>query len=140
MTVGRAEADSASPLLPRFDPGTVEKIFILAPNEVFTVLSKYIDPESIPKEYGGQLDWAFGEPEPNPGPEEKALLGVDRVVRGPQRFSAEKGYELLGTGRTKEEVEVGTPKNKAGAAAGAAGREPSEEDKVAEGVEGLKLE
>lgn len=128
----------------RFDPGTVEKIFILAPHETLDVLTKYIAPENIPKEYGGQLDWAFGQPEANPGPEEKATLGVDRIVRGPQKFSVEKGYELLGTGRTEEEIRVGTPKARPEVEvvteADVVRKEPSEVGKVAEGVDGLKVE
>lgn len=129
---------------PRFDPGTVEKIFILAPHETLEVLSKYIDPANIPKEYGGQLDWAFGQPEANPGPDEKAILGVDRIIRGPQRYSVAGGYELLGTGRTEEEIREGSakvkPAVKAVTEADVVRKDPSEVDQVAEGVEGLKVE
>jgi hypothetical protein len=44
-----------------FDPITVSKIFILSPANVFTTLSQYIDPENIPKKYGGTLDFEFGD-------------------------------------------------------------------------------
>ncbi|ORY15906.1 CRAL-TRIO domain-containing protein [Clohesyomyces aquaticus] len=43
-----------------FDPITVSKIFILSPQNVFPTLSQYIDPENIPKKYGGNLDFEFG--------------------------------------------------------------------------------
>ncbi|KAH8727190.1 CRAL-TRIO domain-containing protein [Phaeosphaeriaceae sp. PMI808] len=43
-----------------FDPITVSKIFILSPANVFPTLSQYIDPENIPKKYGGLLDFETG--------------------------------------------------------------------------------
>lgn len=43
-----------------FDPITVSKIFILAPKDVLPTLSQYIDPENIPKKYGGNLDFEWG--------------------------------------------------------------------------------
>ncbi|KAI1426635.1 CRAL-TRIO domain-containing protein [Xylaria sp. FL1777] len=42
-----------------FDPVTVSKIFVLSDNDVFPVLSTFLDPEDIPKIYGGKLDWTF---------------------------------------------------------------------------------
>jgi hypothetical protein len=44
-----------------FDPITVSKMFILSPNNVFETLSQYIEPENIPKKYGGTLDFQFGD-------------------------------------------------------------------------------
>jgi len=44
-----------------FDPITVSKMFILSPNNVFSTLSQYIDPDNIPKKYGGNLDFEFGD-------------------------------------------------------------------------------
>lgn len=44
-----------------FDPITVSKIFILSPANVFPTLSEYIDPENIPKKYGGKLDFQWGD-------------------------------------------------------------------------------
>ncbi|KAJ4265087.1 hypothetical protein NW762_005333 [Fusarium torreyae] len=44
-----------------FDPITVSKIFILGSHEVKTVLEQYIEPRNIPKKYGGELDYNFGE-------------------------------------------------------------------------------
>ncbi|KAF2018518.1 CRAL/TRIO domain-containing protein [Aaosphaeria arxii CBS 175.79] len=43
-----------------FDPITVSKIFILSKENVFPTLSQYIDPDSIPKKYGGNLDFEWG--------------------------------------------------------------------------------
>ena len=43
-----------------FDPITVSKIFILSQADMFPTLSQYIDPENIPKKYGGNLDFEFG--------------------------------------------------------------------------------
>ncbi|KAH7401326.1 CRAL-TRIO domain-containing protein [Pyrenochaeta sp. MPI-SDFR-AT-0127] len=43
-----------------FDPITVSKIFILSPANVYPTLSQYIDPENIPKKYGGKLDFEWG--------------------------------------------------------------------------------
>jgi hypothetical protein len=34
---------------------------LLAPADVYPTLSKYIEPSSIPKKYGGTLDYAFGD-------------------------------------------------------------------------------
>ncbi|EJP63487.1 CRAL/TRIO domain-containing protein [Beauveria bassiana ARSEF 2860] len=44
-----------------FDPITVSKIFILAPNEVLPTLESFIEKRNIPKKYGGDLDYSFGQ-------------------------------------------------------------------------------
>ncbi|KAF2641489.1 CRAL/TRIO domain-containing protein [Massarina eburnea CBS 473.64] len=44
-----------------FDPITVSKIFILSPANVFPTLSQYIDPDNIPKKYGGNMDFTWGD-------------------------------------------------------------------------------
>ncbi|KAM0325938.1 hypothetical protein ACHAQA_007243 [Verticillium albo-atrum] len=44
-----------------FDPITVSKIFILSEAEVKPTLEAFIDPRNIPKKYGGQLEFAFGD-------------------------------------------------------------------------------
>lgn len=43
-----------------FDPITVSKIFILSPQNVLPTLSEYIDLDNIPKKYGGNLDFEWG--------------------------------------------------------------------------------
>jgi hypothetical protein len=43
-----------------FDPITVSKIFILSSADMKSTLEKYIDPDNIPKKYGGNLEYEFG--------------------------------------------------------------------------------
>ena len=43
-----------------FDPITVSKIFILSNSNMKATLEQYIEPENIPKKYGGKLDYQFG--------------------------------------------------------------------------------
>lgn len=56
-----------------FDPITVSKIFILSPANVYPTLSQYIDPDNIPKKYGGNLDFEFGNM-PNLEPEIESAI------------------------------------------------------------------
>lgn len=44
-----------------FDPVTTSKIFILSAAEVKPTLTSFMDPSSIPKQYGGDLDWKWGD-------------------------------------------------------------------------------
>lgn len=44
-----------------FDPMTVSKIFILSSSEVLPTLRQFIDPENIPKKYGGELEFSWGD-------------------------------------------------------------------------------
>lgn len=44
-----------------FDPVTVSKIFILGKNEVTPTLESFMEPSCIPKKYGGNLNWAWGD-------------------------------------------------------------------------------
>ncbi|EHK20664.1 uncharacterized protein TRIVIDRAFT_81252 [Trichoderma virens Gv29-8] len=65
-----------------FDPITVSKIFVLAPHEVKPTLEAFIDPKNIPKKYGGELDYSFGQlgiPDP-------AWEGVIRWEKGHNSF------------------------------------------------------
>lgn len=65
-----------------FDPITVSKIFVLAPHEVKPTLEAFIDPRNIPKKYGGELDYTFGQlgiPDP-------AWAGVIRWEKGHSSF------------------------------------------------------
>ncbi|KIV85309.1 hypothetical protein PV11_01015 [Exophiala sideris] len=43
-----------------FDPVTVSKIFILSKHDAKSTLSKYMEAKDIPKRYGGDLDWEWG--------------------------------------------------------------------------------
>ncbi|KAK9335537.1 CRAL-TRIO domain-containing protein [Lipomyces starkeyi] len=44
-----------------FDPITTSKIFILSHNDMKATLESYIDPANLPKQYGGELDFEFGQ-------------------------------------------------------------------------------
>ncbi|KAJ0161076.1 SEC14 cytosolic factor [Colletotrichum tanaceti] len=44
-----------------FDPITVSKIFILSPHEVLPTLEQFIERRNIPKQYGGELEFKFGD-------------------------------------------------------------------------------
>ncbi|KAK2811436.1 hypothetical protein FQN50_002059 [Emmonsiellopsis sp. PD_5] len=44
-----------------FDPVTTSKIFILSASEVKSTLSTFMDPANIPKQYGGELEWEWGD-------------------------------------------------------------------------------
>jgi CRAL/TRIO domain len=65
-----------------FDPITVAKIFILSHHEVKPTLEKFVDPKNIPKKYGGQLEWNWGD-KPTADP---AWEGVVRWENGFDNF------------------------------------------------------
>ncbi|KAK9234522.1 CRAL/TRIO domain-containing protein [Lipomyces kononenkoae] len=44
-----------------FDPITTSKIFILSHHDMKATLELFIDPANIPKKYGGELDFEFGQ-------------------------------------------------------------------------------
>ena len=44
-----------------FDPITVAKIFVLNQEDVKPTLERFIDVRNIPKKYGGELDFSFGD-------------------------------------------------------------------------------
>jgi hypothetical protein len=90
-----------------FDPVTVSKIFILSASEVYPTLSSFMEPSSIPRQYGGELDFEFGD-FPILDEAARSLVGgiesppavgqtKPGYPKGPIRFSVEKGAELLGT-------------------------------------------
>lgn len=65
-----------------FDPITVSKIFILNANEVKPTLESFIDVRNIPKKYGGELDFEWGQlsvPDP-------AWEGIVQWENGNTRF------------------------------------------------------
>ncbi|GAA5918708.1 hypothetical protein JCM1841_006253 [Sporobolomyces salmonicolor] len=89
-----------------FDPGTVEKIFILPSHSVLSTLTTHIDPACIPTEFGGSLDWTYGSLSPNLDEPAKTTLGFDEVPGGPVRWIPEEGGLVVkGTGRLAEEVD-----------------------------------
>ncbi|KAG5291783.1 CRAL/TRIO domain-containing protein [Histoplasma ohiense] len=58
-----------------FDPVTTSKIFILSASEVKSTLSTFMEPCNIPKQFGGELDWNWGDM-PSLDEPAKELAGV----------------------------------------------------------------
>ncbi|KAE8167795.1 SNase-domain-containing protein [Aspergillus tamarii] len=88
-----------------FDPVTTSKIFILSSAEVLPTLSSFMDPTTIPKQYGGQLDWQWGDM-PNLDDEARKLVGgletppaegetKPSFIKGPVLFKGDH-VEILG--------------------------------------------
>lgn len=73
-----------------FDPITVSKIFILSPANILPTLTQYIDIDNIPKKYGGNLDFEWGQM-PNFDPEIDAAFAWENP-------SLQKGKNTLPTG------------------------------------------
>lgn len=92
-----------------FDPVTRDKIRILAPTEVKTTLEQFIEPGDIPRAYGGELDWDFGQL-PYVDPKILELLemrnGATRIPNGPIR------WQKSDDGTTMEAHAVGTLEGK----------------------------
>ncbi|GAA5822862.1 hypothetical protein JCM3770_003202 [Rhodotorula araucariae] len=92
-----------------FDPGTVEKIHILAAATQLADLELRIPPSSIPKKYGGDLEWAYGAPGPLLDDDARRTLGaregddVAQVLSAPVRWR-DGTLELKGTGRSEAEL------------------------------------
>jgi hypothetical protein len=87
-----------------FDPIVVGKMFVLAPSEVLSTLQQHIEHENIPKQYGGGLDYTFGDMPLL----DKAMVEALGAVWGEQNGSAQ------GNG-------TATPNGAAGAGASTAG-------------------
>ncbi|KAI1983429.1 hypothetical protein LOZ53_005858 [Ophidiomyces ophidiicola] len=58
-----------------FDPVTTSKIYILSASEVKTTLTMFMEPSSIPKRFGGELDWEW-EDMPNLDEPARELVGT----------------------------------------------------------------
>ncbi|KDQ62263.1 hypothetical protein JAAARDRAFT_30157 [Jaapia argillacea MUCL 33604] len=67
-----------------FDEGTRHKVHVLG-SDPGSTLRDLIDPEDLPKVYGGKLDFKF-EDEPNLDDHAKEALGGDQVPKGPVLF------------------------------------------------------
>lgn len=84
---------------------TVSKIFILSHAEVFPTLNSFIAKENIPKHYGGELDFNWGEM-PNLDPKIRELAtwenGFTEFPKGPVYWKPIDG------GKRTECVAVGT--------------------------------
>lgn len=72
-----------------FDPITTSKIFIIAAADVKTTLESFIEPANIPKKYGGELEFEFGD-FPNLDPAINSIAqwedGVTDLPHGPIRW------------------------------------------------------
>lgn len=84
-----------------FDPVTTSKIFILSAAEVKPTLHSFMDPSSIPTQYGGDLEWKWGDM-PNLDDEAKRVIGGvasgsadGGYLKGPMTFQGDK-IEVLG--------------------------------------------
>ncbi|EME40166.1 hypothetical protein DOTSEDRAFT_74855 [Dothistroma septosporum NZE10] len=80
-----------------FDPITVAKISILNKSNTLSTLEKYVDRANIPKKYGGDLDWSFGD---MPNLDDAAL---EAALKWKQDVKSEKGHKSLPTGPIKWE-------------------------------------
>ncbi|KAJ5689197.1 hypothetical protein N7462_003589 [Penicillium macrosclerotiorum] len=89
-----------------FDPVTTSKIFILSAAEVKPTLTSFMDPSSFPKQYGGELEWQWGDM-PNLDESARALLTnleqpaaegktKPEILKGPMLFKGDT-IEVLGT-------------------------------------------
>ncbi|CAK3966366.1 Hypothetical predicted protein [Lecanosticta acicola] len=74
-----------------FDPITVQKISILNQTNTLSTLEKFVDIKNIPKKYGGQLEWSFGEM-PNLEPE------IARAMRWKSNLKNKAGFRTLPIG------------------------------------------
>lgn len=89
-----------------FDPGTTSKIFILSASEVTPTLNSFMEPTSIPKQFGGELDWAWGDMPNLDEPTSELLRGIEQplaegqkrreIIKGPVLFNGDH-LQVLGT-------------------------------------------
>lgn len=86
----------------RFDANTRAKISILGTDmeKNLARLSEMIDPADLPKCYGGQLDWNFGEL-PNLDPKIEQAFGLDKA-RWPIGPIKMEGDQLVARGTSKD--------------------------------------
>jgi len=90
-----------------FDPITVSKIFILSAAEVKPTLETFIDPDNIPKQFGGNLDFKWGDrPNLDPAIRDRAtwLNGHQDIPKGPAYWALKEGgkeIELVAVGSVK---------------------------------------
>ena len=88
-----------------FDPVTTSKIFILSHSEVKPTLSSFMDVANIPKQYGGDLDWKWGDMPNLDEPARELIGGIEtgpaegegksKYTRGPVLFKGDH-IEVLG--------------------------------------------
>ncbi|EGO59634.1 hypothetical protein NEUTE1DRAFT_145598 [Neurospora tetrasperma FGSC 2508] len=124
-----------------FDPITVSKIFILGPSEVKATLEEFIDPKNIPKQYGGELDFTWGD-QPKTDPYIKETVkwenGLKDFPEGP------KYWRPTADGTRVECVAVGSEGGKqrmlsVGTLERVCNVKKVDGDALAEGVKGLSV-
>ncbi|KAF3057659.1 SEC14 cytosolic factor [Trichoderma lentiforme] len=103
-----------------FDPITVSKIFVLAPHEVKPTLEAFIEPRNIPKKYGGELDYSFGQlgiPDPAWDGVIRWEKGYNSFPSGPLLWEDVPGEDRLAcvrlgaeNGKTKREIICSLPR------------------------------
>ncbi|KAJ5908468.1 hypothetical protein N7495_001150 [Penicillium taxi] len=94
-----------------FDPGTTSKIFILSAAEVKPTLTSFMDPASIPKRFGGDLEWEWNDLPNLDEPAHELLQGVEQspaagktkpeILKGPMLFKGTE-IEILGSENGKD--------------------------------------
>ncbi|KAL3475141.1 phosphatidylinositol transporter [Aspergillus californicus] len=105
-----------------FDPGTTSKIFILSSSEVLPTLSSFMDNSSIPKQYGGELDWQWGDVPYLDEPAREIIGTLESApvegstkpgfIKGPVLFKGDK-VEIIGRENGKSRAStVSVPKSK----------------------------
>ena len=84
-----------------FDPITTSKIFILSHSQVKSTLERFIDVDSIPKKYGGALDFECGML-PNLDPKIRKVLDLqsseEDFLTAPVRWIEDERGELIAVG------------------------------------------
>ncbi|RFU32097.1 hypothetical protein B7463_g4250, partial [Scytalidium lignicola] len=85
-----------------FDPITTSKIFILGHHEVKETLEKFIEPANIPKKFGGELDFDWGD-FPNLDP---ALEGIVTWKDGHKDFPHGPMYWVPVDGKNEMQLKV----------------------------------
>ncbi|KAJ5958243.1 uncharacterized protein N7479_005393 [Penicillium vulpinum] len=108
-----------------FDPGTTSKIFILSAAEVGPTLTSFMEPSVIPKAYGGELEWSWGDMPNLDEPSRELLRGIEQplvdgktrkdILKGPVLFEGDH-LQVLGTvdGKDRREI-IPVPKAQASA-------------------------
>jgi hypothetical protein len=74
------------------DPDTAEKVQIPTASEALATLTKYIDPENIPRRFGGNFDWSHGMPVDLDVGVRRALMwrGEQKLPQGPIKWELDK--------------------------------------------------
>jgi len=84
-----------------FEPATTRKIAVLGQHESAEVLRRELGSENVPKHFGGDLKWEFGD-FPNLGPDAEFLSQklIDKWVEGPLRLINGPGekWRIIGVG------------------------------------------